>query len=215
MGELLLVAFVVVAGIGAVYLVYRALLGGSVRGAFKGLSVTQVADIPGPGRFRLAGRVVTIGEPPVSETSGRAYVARDLRIVEGGTGDSASTRPAKQVCDFLLDDGTGRALVRGGGGGGEDAIVAISRDFEAPKTTLDQLPWVDELLRAGGYHNGSPSTCTIRLYEGVLAPGAFAGVVGWIEPADDEAGRLGATHVVRAEAGKPVAIRPERPGRDD
>lgn len=133
----------------------------------------------------------------------REYLARDLRIVEGGTGDSASTRPARQTVDFLLDDGTGRVLIRGA-----DATVAVDRDFEMPKTTLDKVPWVDVLLRAGGYSNGSPSTCTIRVYEGVLQPGAAVGVVGHVDVAYTEARELGAKWIVRAEGRRPVVIRP-------
>lgn len=207
--ELLIAVVVALATIVLTYVVYRSMSGPSVRRAFAEVPVTTVAGLAAPGRYRFSGTVVAIGEPPTSEASGRRYVARDLRIV-ASAGDSGSTRPARQAVDFLLDDGSGRVLVRG-----RDAVVAIDRDFTAPRTTLDQVPWVDRLLRAGGYHNGSPATCTIRLYEGVLAPGARAGVLGHAEPAADAyAAGLGATHVVRAQADVPLMIRAEPPRPD-
>jgi hypothetical protein len=181
---------------------YRA-VGGGARRAFSAPLAT-IGDTTTPGVARFAGTALALGQAPVSEASGRPYVARDLRIVPGGGGDSGSTRPAQQAVDFLLDDGTGVALVRAGQAG-----VSLDRDHEMPGTTLDQVPWVDAILRSGGYRNGSPSTCTIRLYEGVLGPGDRAGVVGHVEPADAEARAAGASVVVRPEGGTRVAIRKE------
>lgn len=201
--DLVIAALIVLASGGLTYALYRSMRGPSVRRAFARTPLTATAGITTPGRYRLAGRVVPIGEVPTSETSGRRYVARELRIV-ASAGDAGSTRPAQQAVDFLLDDGGARTLVRVDG-----ARVALDRDYAAPKTTLDQVPWVDQLLRAGGYHNGSPTTCTIRLYEGVLAPGDRAGVLGYLEPADGHAAGLGATHVVRAGSDGPLLIRAE------
>jgi hypothetical protein len=196
---ILLTATAVVAAV----LVFRTMGGGSAKRAFAAPLAT-VAGSAGGGTARLAGTVVAIGEAPVSEASGRPYVARDLRIVPGGGGDSGSTRPAQQAVDFLLDDGTGLAMVRTG-----DATVRIERDHEMTPATLDQVPWVDALLRASGYRNGSPTTCTIRLYEGVLGPGDRVGVVGHVEPADEPARAVGAAVVVRTAGSARVSIRPE------
>jgi hypothetical protein len=181
---------------------YRA-VGGGARRAFA-TPLATIGEATAPGIARFAGTAVALGQAPVSEASGRPYVARDLRIVPGGGGDSASTRPAQQAVDFLLDDGTGVALVRAA-----EAGVTVDRDHEMPATTLDQVPWVDAILRSGGYRNGSPATCTIRLYEGVLGPGDRAGVVGHVEPADAEARAAGASVVVRPEGTTRVAIRKE------
>lgn len=196
------VVFVLLA-VGLAFVMYRAVAAPSVRRAFHRLPVTAAVDIAGPGVYRLSGTVRPIGQAPVSQASGRPYVARDMRIVPSD-GDSGSERAAQQAVDFLLDDGTAVTLVRT-----RDAVLAIDRDYEAQRTTLDQVPWVDALLRAGGYHNGSPATCKIRLWEGVLAPGDHAGVVGHVEPADDDAVSRGATLVLRPGAGTPVAIRAE------
>jgi hypothetical protein len=200
--DILLAALLVAAAIALLFVLRRTMGGGSAR-AFAGPLAT-IAGATEPRVARLAGTVRPLGEPPISEASGRPYVARDLRIVPGGDGDSASTRPAQQAVDFLLDDGTGIALVRAG-----DAAVRIERDHEMPRTTLDQVPWVDAILRAGGYRNGSPATCTIRLSEGVLEPGDRAGVVGHVEPADEAARAVGATVVVRPAGSARVAIRRE------
>jgi len=207
--DVAITALVILATAGLAYAINRAIAGPAVHRAFAHLPLTAAADITEPGRYRLTGRVVPIGEPPTSEASSRQYVARDLRIVESA-GDSGSTRPSQQVVDFLLDDGTTRVLVRA-----EHAVFTIDRDFEAPTTTLDQVPWVETLLRAGGYRNGSPATCKIRVYEGVLAPGAHAGVAGYAEPADEYASSLGAASVIRSQPGTPVMIRAEAPTKPE
>jgi len=152
---------------------------------------------------RLSGTARPLEEPPVSEASGRPYLAQDLRIAASDGGDSGITR----AVDFLLD-GTGVALVRA-----EHGLVTMARDFEAPRTTLDKVPWVDALLRAGGYRNGSPATCEVRVYEGVLLPGGHAGVVGHVEPADAAARAVGATVVVRAGDATAVIVHAEAADR--
>lgn len=202
MESAIIVVVVILVAAGLTYLTYRSMSGPSARRAFARMPVTAAADVATPGAFRLTGLVVAVGEPPVSEASGRPYVARDMRIVPSA-GDSGSARPAQQAVDFLLDDGTAITLVRA-----RDAVVSIERDFTAPRTTLDKVPWVDSLLRAGGYSNGSPTTCNIRFYEGVLAPGAHADVLGFAEEADAQAAALGATRVLSTKGGTQVMIRP-------
>jgi len=189
---IVLVAAAVLLGVAATVLLLR-----RVTGAGGGLGPRRVPlttlDAAGPpGVRRVAGTVRALDAPPVSEASGRPYVARDLRIAAHDGSGPVSYRGAQSACDFLLDDGTATALVRAEAGG----RVALPRDFEAPRTTLDQVPWVDALLRAGGYRNGSPATCRIRVYEGVLSPGDRAEVVGHVEPADAQARALGAAFVV-------------------
>lgn len=150
---------------------------------------------------RLDGRIAPVGEPPLSEVSARPWVVRDLRIVVR-VDDGAPTRPAQEAVDFVIDDGTGAALVRG-----KDVLVAVERDFEAPETTLAEQPWADRLLRAGGYHNGSPTTCRLQIYEGVIAPGDLVSVIGRVEPAGPEVRRLGATVVLGPVQRTPVVLR--------
>ena len=196
MTEILVIALLVAASVVALYLAHRASGARSARGAFARVPLTTVEGAEPPAVRRLSGTARPIGEVPVSEASGRPYLAQDLRIVaHDGGGGSASRRGASRSVDFLLEDATGTALVRA-----EDALVALDRDFEAPRTTLDKVPWVDALLRAGGYRNGSPATCRIRLYEGVLAPGGRVGAVGEVERADAAARAAGAVVVVRARA---------------
>ncbi|XRQ07142.1 hypothetical protein ACN3XK_63250 [Actinomadura welshii] len=194
--DVFLVLLVVVGSVGGLVLLYRR-GGGSVNRAFAKAPASTVAAASGV--CRVAGRVGAVGAVLVSEASGRSYVARELAIVPSSDG-SDGTHRFGQAVDFLLDDGSGVALVRGGG------RVAVARDFEAPVTTLDKVPWVDDLLRSGGYHNGSPATCRIRLYEGVIAPGAHVGVVGSAGPPDESARALGAVVVISGA----VMIRPER-----
>jgi hypothetical protein len=203
--DLLTAAVLILAGLAVAYAAHRGMRGPSTRRAFRKLPITTLAEAPTAGPYRFSGTVIAIGEPPVSEASGRPYVARDLRIVAGD--EPGGNRLVRQAVDFLLDDGTGRALVRA-----QDSAFALKRDFDAPRTMLDQVPWVDALLRAANYYNGSPARCPIRLYEGVLAPGARAGVVGHVAQADALAASLGASRVVYAGPGTTVMLRAEAPG---
>ncbi|GAA0553499.1 hypothetical protein GCM10009546_14440 [Actinomadura livida] len=200
--QVVLVLLLIVLSVGALVLVYMR-LGFSVNRVFARTPLSTVATAE-PGVCRLAGRAVALGAAPVSEASGRAYVARRLAIVPSSDG-SDGTHRFGQAVDFLVDDGSGIALVKGAGG-----RVSVSQDYEAPVTTLDKVPWVDVLLRSGGYYNGSPTTCRIRLYEGVVEDGAQVGVRGQVEAPDDEARALGASVVIRGTASDPVMIRAER-----
>ncbi|MGP4022929.1 hypothetical protein [Actinomadura sp. 3N407] len=198
--DVFLVLLLVAVSLGGLALMYRR-VGGSVKGAFKRTPSSKVADASGV--CRLSGRAVAVGVVPVSEASGRSYLARELAIVPSD-GEYGGTHRFGQAVDFLLDDGSGVALVKAGGG-----RVAVARDYKAPVTTLDTVPWADELLRSDGYHNGSPATCRIRVYEGVIEAGAQVGVLGQAEPPDDAARELGAVVVIRGTRSALVMIRPE------
>ncbi|MEU8798047.1 hypothetical protein [Spirillospora sp. NPDC048819] len=200
--DVFLVLLLVAVSLGGLVLMYRQ-VGGSVRRAFKRTPPSRVADAASAGVCRLSGRAVAVGAVPVSEVSGRSYVARELAIVPSD-GESGGTHRFGQAVDFLLDDGSGVALVRAAGG-----RVAVARDYTAPVTTLDQVPWADDLLRSDGYRNGSPATCRVRVYEGVIEAGAQVGVLGRVEPPDDAARELGAVVVIRGTGSEPVMIRPE------
>lgn len=205
--EALLAAGIVLVSLVGVYFAYQAIGGGAhaIKRRFARLPLTTVSGAGAAGTYRLSGRARPLGDDaPVSQASGRAFLAQDLRIVPSDGSESGSTRAAQRAVDFLLDDGTGVALIRA-----EECLVAIERDFEAPRTTLDEVPWVDELLRAGGYRNGSPATCNIRLYEGVLEPDGQVGVIGHVEPADAAARAHGASVVVRPHGSVKLMIRSE------
>ena len=184
-----MVVVIAAVSIGAMVMVRRRMSGAYVIGRQVARAEPATVAEATPGSIvRLTGVIRAVGEAPTSEASGRAFVARDLRIVTH-TGDGGSpTRPARQSIDFLLDDGTAVALVRATG-----AAVAIDRDVEMPQTTLDQAMWLDPILRAGGYHNGSPQTCKVRVYEGVLGPGDRISVIGMVATDDGLADQLGAT----------------------
>ena len=141
----------------------------------------------------------------MSEASGRPYVARDLRIVAGD--EPGGNRLVRQAVDFLLDDGTGRALVRA-----QDSAFALKRDFDAPRTMLDQVPWVDALLRAANYYNGSPGALPDPPLRGGPRSGRASWGRGHVAQADALAASLGASRVVYAGPGTTVMLRAEAPG---
>lgn len=173
----------------------------AARKAFAQLPLTAIGAVAAPGRYRLSGIATALGDPPVSEASGRPYLVRELWVRPNDGSGSGSARTGQQFVDFLLDDGTGTVVVHADGG-----IVVIDRDFDAPKTTLDQVPWVDAFLRDNGYHNGSPGSCKITLSEGVLEPGTQIGVVGFVAPADVA---TGAPALVCSQGRTTIMIRPE------
>lgn len=201
MGEVVAVAVIVAMAIGAAIALRGAMSGASTAaGQFRRYEAVPVGDVAAGEVVHVVGVVRAVGEPPVSEVSGRAFVARDLRITTNDGDGGHPARPARQVVDFMVDDGTGAILVRGDG-----ALVAIERDAEMPATTLDQAMWLDPLLRASGYHNGSPATCKVRVREGVIGVGDRVGVVG-LAVADPAAAAVDARLVLTAGR-VPVAIR--------
>jgi hypothetical protein len=200
--DVVLVLLLVAVSLGGLVLVHRR-GGGSVKRAFEKAPPSTVANATPSGTYRLSGRATAVGPAPVSEASGRSYLARELAIVPSSDG-SDGTHRFGQAVDFLLDDGTGIALIKAAG-----ARVAVERDYTAPVTTLDKAPWADDLLRADGYHNGSPTTCRLRVYEGVIEPGAQVGVLGQTAPPDAEARALGATLLIKGTPSTPLMIRPE------
>lgn len=139
---------------------------------------------------------------PVSAATGRAYVARDLRLRPFDGASASSTRSACEAVDFLLEDDTGVAFVRAG-----QAMVVLPRDVQAPTTTLDQAPWARELLRQTGYHTGSPQQCRLSVWEGVLAPGDRVQVVGTVAEPDEQAQALAARIAIVPGQGGTVGIR--------
>lgn len=201
MADLLVVVIVVAAAIGAVVVVRRQMDGETIiRRQLAQAEVTTVATaVPGT-VVRLTGVIRAVGEAPLSEMSERPFVARDLRITTRDGDGGHPTRPARQSFDFLLDDGTGVALIRASG-----AAVSLPRDVETPTTTLDRVMWLDPILRASGYHNGSPQTCRVTVSEGLVGPGDRVSAVGLVSADDAMAADLGA-RISLSSGDHPIAI---------
>lgn len=192
-----------VVGIG-LYVLYQQQMGNprGVARRFSAAPVSRIDAIDGAGPHRLSGTARALGAAPTSPVSGRPYLALDVLVQAHSDGTSRRTHRA--AVDFLLDDGSGVVLVRAGG-----VEVPVQHDHDHPATSLDQAPFADEVLRAGGVSIGSPTTCRVRMFEGVLAPGTQVGVLGVAEPADDAARALGALWSVRAGPGAPLLVRAE------
>lgn len=204
MGLLVLVVLVAVGCV--VVLTRRGMLGGGA-GTFRGAtrqSVASAAEHPGT-RVALRGVARAAGPALTSEATGREYLARDLRLRPFDGSSTSSTRAVGQAIDFLVDDGSGVALVRA-----TSVQVMLSRDLRAPTTTLDQAPWAADLLRRVGYHDGSPERCRVSVWEGVLAPGESVEVAGTVAPPDTRATALSARLMLIADDGGVVGIRRPR-----
>lgn len=201
-----LVAFVVlgVVVIGGLYLMYQQMLGRprSRDARFAAVEPTPVSGIREPGVHRLAGTARPLGEVLDSPVSGRPHLALDV-LVQAHQ-DGTTRRTHRSAVDFLLDDGTGVVLVHA-----SEVEVAVEHDFESEPTPLDQVPFADEVLRRGGVRIGSPTTCRVRMWEGVIQPGERVGVLGQVEPADAAARSAGATWVVRSAEGTRLLVRRE------
>lgn len=201
MGDLVIVVVIAVVAIGAIFLVRGQMSGANIIRRQLAQSVPATVAEAAPGTIvRLTGVVRAVGDAPVSELSSRSFVARDLRITTQDGDGGHPTRPARQSFDFLLDDGTAVALIRATG-----AAVAVKRDVDLPTTTLDQVMWLDPILRASGYHNGSPQTCRVTVSEGIVGPGDRISVVGAVADDDAMARDLGA-RVAIISGDLPVAI---------
>lgn len=168
--------------------------------AIERVAPTPLAGVEAGGRHRIDGVARPVDQPFPSPATGQPCLAYDVWI-SAFPGDSPSRRSAQGAEDFLLDDGTAVALVRVDG-----AAISIERRHEAPRTTLDQVPFADQVLRSQGVSIGSQATCRLEMREGIIGPGDPVAVVGQVDPADDDARRLGADYVVRAAPGTPLLI---------
>lgn len=171
-----------------------------VRRALAAVAPTPPTALAAGARHRFDGVARAVFEPAPSPATGRPHLAYDVWI-SAFPGDSPSRRTAQGADDLLVVNAGVVVLVRG-----EGATVGIERDVEAPETTLDQVPEVDRLLRSLGVGIGSPSTCRVRMTEGIIAPGDPVAVLGHVEEADEEAAALGAAFVMRATRDQPLLI---------
>lgn len=200
--EVVLVLVVAAVAVVVVWRMRGALEGNprDVTRALAAVAPSPIGDVVAGARHRLDGIARPVGAPGSAPASGRPCLAYDV-WVSAFPGDSPSRRSAQAASDLLLEvDGT-VLLVRGDG-----AAVSIERDHEAPETTLDQVPFADQVLRSQGVSIGSQSTCRLQMREGVIAPGDAVAVLGLVEAPDEEAARLGATWLLRAAPGQPLLI---------
>lgn len=205
--ELVAVAVLLVVVAAGSYLMYQQQMGHPRRIAARvaSMPVTTLGEVDAPGPGRLTGVARALDVAPASPVSGRAYLALDVMVQAHS--DGVSRRTHRTAVDFLLDDGTGVALVRAAG-----EEIPVVHDHESQPTSLDRVDFADQVLRAGGVSIGSPSTCQVRMWEGVLQPGSTIGVVGRVEPADAAARAVGAGWVVRGHDDVRLLVRPEPPG---
>ncbi len=173
---------------------------GKVTRAIAAAEPTAVAALAPGTAQRVDGIARPVAPPSPSPATGRPCVAYDVWI-SAFPGDSPSRRSAQAAVDFLVEDDTGTVLVRAAG-----AAVAIERDTSAPTTTLDQVPFADQVLRAQGVSIGSPTTCRVEMVEGVLGPGDPVSVLGHVEAPDADALALGAAFVLCTTPDRPVLI---------
>ena len=129
-------------------------------------------------------------EPLVAPLSGRECVAWKVEVEEGGIRDRVTTLiRAKDLCDFVLEDDSGRALVKP-----LTSELAIDRD-QTYSLGSDASPRLEAFLEK---HRVDKSvlgfTRNLTLREGVLAVGEEVAVLGmgrWEtdpDPRPDDAG---------------------------
>ncbi len=202
--ELVALAVLAVVVVVGLYLMYQQMLGRPRNrdAQFAAATLTPISAIADSGVHRLAGTSRPVGEVADSPVSGRPYLALDV-LVQAHQ-DGTNRRIHRSAVDFLLDDGTGVALVRA-----SEVEVAVEHDFESEPASLDQVPFADQVLRNGGIRIGSPTTCRVRMWEGVLRPGERVGVLGHVEPADAAARSAGASWIVRPSEGVRLLVRRE------
>lgn len=175
---------------------------GKIARAIAAATPTSVSELVAGTARRIDGTVRAAAPPGPSPATGRPCVAYDVGI-SAFAGDSPSRRSAHGAQDFLVEDGTGTILVRSDGAA---VAVAVERDLDAPRTTLDQVPFADQVLRSQGVSIGSPTTCRIDMAEGIIAVGDRVSVLGHVDAADEEARSLGAAFVLRAAPDRSLLI---------
>jgi hypothetical protein len=159
-----------------------------IKRALKQARRTPIADVKDGQVTKVVGRLTFIGEPLVAPLTGRTC-AYYLVVVEqyrsyGRSGKWVQIVREERRQDFLLDDGSARALVRMG-----DAQVAIVSDANFKSGVFkDATPVLDAFLaRHGRQSQGWLFNKQIRYREGVLEPHediAVGGIGRW-EPDPD------------------------------
>ncbi len=156
----------------------RRALKGSPRAAILQLQTGQVAKITGS--VRAAGPLLA------SPLSGRACVFFETTVEEyrssGRSGKWVTIIHETEGIDFLVEDETGRALVRGA-----SLKVALARDTDLKSGTFnDADPMLEAFLTKHGHSSkGWVFNKTLRYREGVFEPGERVTVMGKIRIEND------------------------------
>jgi hypothetical protein len=134
-----------------------------------------IRDVAPQRRTRIVGKVRLLGEPLAAPLSARPCCAWDARVADGSNAELLR-EIGKQ--DFVVEDETGRALVRA-----ETARIIVKRDgsyqSQGRQATSPQEAF---LARHGRLPSGE-----LNYREGALTPGETVAVVGtpWHEPDPD------------------------------
>lgn len=143
---------------------------------------TPIASAP-EAPVKIAGRLRLTGTSLRAPLSGRTCALYDVQVVEKGRVDKVIIED-RLACDFLVDDGTGTALVRAGGGGtgrpGGHLELAIVRDARYTSGILDAAtPELERYLSTFGEKSfGVFTNRNLTYREGVFEPGERVVVYG-------------------------------------
>lgn len=171
----------------ALYLLYFFAPSIRARRALRRLPTTELVSAPRGVLVKVAGRVRPIAEPFAAPLTGRTCVAYEVTLLRWYSGSAVPTRvrSAARVRDFLVDDGTGTALVEA-----EGATLALEPDWlaqnESDEHFLHQLErWGLALDKVRGWSKYQISEAIIEPDEVIAA----LGVLG-----DGSPPELGASH---------------------
>lgn len=141
-----------------------------------------IASAP-EGPVKIAGRLRLTGQSLRAPLSGRTCALYDVQVVEKGRVDKVIIED-RLACDFLVEDGTGTALVRGGASGtgkpGGHLELAIVQDAKYTSGILDDA--TSELERYlstfGEKSTGVFTNRNLAYREGAFEPGERVVVFG-------------------------------------
>ncbi len=189
-----LVAMAVVAGVAVLVASLMWNEKAKIRRALRGAPRVDIGGLDEGRIGRLVGRVGALGEPLAAPLTGRSCVFYEATVEEyRSSGKSGSWRQVAREArgvPFVLEDGTGRAIVDPGG-----ARVAVDIDMTTRSGTFDDATPIEEqfLARHGLRSTGWVFNKSLRYREGVVEVGETIAVMGQgvREPDPDAVGRVG------------------------
>jgi hypothetical protein len=153
-----------------------------IRRALKQAPRVDIKDAPSGSVVKLVGRVRAVREPLRSPLGGRACVFFETTVERYHSqrrgGDWRQIIHETDSTNFLLEDGTGRALVRAAG-----MKVLSVKDVERASGFLnDAAPDLEAYLARHGHQSqGLIFNKALRFREGVFEPGELVAVIGAVQ----------------------------------
>ncbi len=132
----------------------------------------DIADFPDHGVGKIIGQVRYTKRTVVSPMFGTECAAYQVSVSHRGAGPSVQPWRTFGGYEFIIDDGTGAALVYLGG-----AAISITLDTHCHAGGTSTTPAQRRFMEQHGLIE--PTTNNLLFVEGVLQPGEWVTAIGW------------------------------------